>query len=436
MKPNSQVKRPVSIGKCAEGSEQAPTAVTTLKRPKLEFTLQQLSDEIYAAAAEGRQFSVSGAVRQHLVQVYGMEKVRDVIFEAIRATQTPLVDPFDMTKDLQKWIRSVNLEAAVSIMSKQEAWSPKGTTTTYETGEGILLTCSTNTSELSNHLSSDVRYNQQISTKISAVSAWNDDVNLKKIIFGNLERKDNQNSAISRNGLKTSCLLYGKCEYPTPFPISAVIWILKREAARRPEKKLLRYIDPCAGWGDRVAGAILCGPDVLEHYVGIDPWEVSQNLCQRITEKLSPPIGERRVEVSLLQKGAEDQSEPWPDADLVFTSPPYAKKECYNLTSNDFQDGQAWRLCDFGKFASHFLEPMMQNAARATKARSGRVIINVSNTEKKYGGVTLLDDVITAAEKAGLRLVEIFGIRAGTRSYNNTKTEKVARGDPCLVFEH
>jgi DNA modification methylase len=139
--------------------------------------------------------------------------------------------------------------------------------------------------------------------------------------------------------------------------------------------------------------------------------------------------------VSLLVKGAEDQSEPWPEADLVFTSPPYAQKECYNCASNDPNDGQAWRLCTAKKFTSHFLEPMMQNAAQSTLARKGRVIINISNTEVKEGGPTLVDDVIHSGEKAGLTLTDIIGLRVGTRSYNKTK-DAVPRGDPCLVFEH
>jgi hypothetical protein len=410
--------------------------VNFVKRPKVDCDLDQIITEIHTAAQESRQFSLSSAVRQQLITTHGPEKVTEIIFKAIRDTNTSIVDPFNPQRDIQHLITSVIAEASISITSKQVAWSPQGSTTVYEAGEVILLTCSTNTAELSSYLSGDVRYQQKISKKSSATGAWDNDQNLKAVILGNLSRTGNSGTALSRNNIKTSCKLYGNCEYPSSFPISAVIWIVRREAERRPEKKLLRFIDPCAGWGDRVAGAILAGPTVLEHYVGIDPWTVSHELCQRTVDKLAPKSGPS-VKVSLLAKGAEDQSEPWPDADLVFTSPPYAKKECYNCASNDPNDGQAWRLCDEKKFTSHFLEPMMQNAAQATKSRKGRVIINVSNTDFKHRGGTLVDDVIDSGEKAGLTLVEIFGLRIGTRSYNvQSRQNKVARGDPFLVFEH
>jgi hypothetical protein len=262
---------------------------------------------------------------------------------------------------------------------------------------------------------------------MSAAEAWANDGVLKKVILGNLKRKTNNNTALSRNALKTSCLLYG-CIYPTSFPISAVMWILKQEANRRPDQKLLRFIDPCAGWGDRLAGAILSGPTVVEEYVGIDPWNVSHQLCHRILAKLG-----QNIRVSLYVKGAEDQSEAWPDADLVFTSPPYGKKECYNCASGDRNDGQAWRLCDENKFTSYFLEPLMQNAARSTRTRKGRVIINISNNEFEENKLSLMDNVINSGKKAGLVHVKTYGLRSGMRPTNKDAT---VRGDPFLVFQH
>ena len=276
--------------------------VSVVKRPKVDCDLDQIVTEIHTAAQEGRQFSLSSAIRQQLIATHGPEKVTEVIFKAIRDTNTSIVAPFDPQRDIQHLITSVTTEASISITSKQVAWSPQGSTTVYEAGEVILLTCSTNTAELSSYLSGDVRYGQKISKKSSAVAAWNDDQNLKAVILGNLTRTTNNGSALSRNNLKTSCKLYGNCDYPSSFPISAVIWILRREAERRPEKKLFRFIDPCAGWGDRAAGAILAGPTVLEHYVGIDPWTVSHDLCQRTVDKLAPKSGPA-VQVSLLAKG-------------------------------------------------------------------------------------------------------------------------------------
>ena len=174
----------------------------------------------------------------------------------------------------------------------------------------------------------------------------------------------------------------------------------------------------------------------MQRYVAIDPWQVSNDLCRRIQQKLGANGG----------TAVESRSEPaqaggWPDAHLVFTSPPYAMLECYAVgaegsAARGTEDHQAWRLCrpdGKNKFASHFLVPLMRNAAAATCTFQGRVIININNTPKKAGGSHLTAELKAAAQQAGLCLVETWGM---TLSNRVTKKSGGRRAEPIFVFEH
>jgi hypothetical protein len=83
-------------------------------------------------------------------------------------------------------------------------------------------------------------------------------------------------------------------------------------------------------------------------------------------------------------------------------------------------------------FRDDFLVPMMQNAANATRARRGRVMINIANTNKAAGGENLVADLLHAAELANLRWVETLGMALSTRM--SAKKDQV-RAEPIFVFE-
>ena len=148
---------------------------------------------------------------------------------------------------------------------------------------------------------------------------------LAKRIVKNLTHPGNAKEALSRNRLRVGCMQMYGCHYPSAFPISVAVWIYKREAERRGVGKLACVVDCCAGWADRLAAAHISG--VVEHFVAMDPWHVSNHICRRVHDKLSERAGDDPMRLTLLSRGAErmDAEAPWPDADLVFTSPPYAK---------------------------------------------------------------------------------------------------------------
>jgi hypothetical protein len=222
----------------------------------------------------------------------------------------------------------------------------------------------------------------------------------------------------------------------TTFPIGAAMWIYRREATLRPGRRLVQVIDPCGGWGDRLAAALLSGPRFLENFTSMDPWHISRQLSHRVRDTLGR---ETRINIDIQDWSAADESRPWPSADLVFTSPPYAKQECYNIETTDEDDSQAWRLCDLGKFKSDFLEPLFRNAAKATRLYNGRVVINIQDTKSGYKGQNLVKDTLDAARLAGLVHVETLGIRmngSGRSTIVMPDGNAVKSAAPVFIFAH
>ena len=224
------------------------------------------------------------------------------------------------------------------------------------------------------------------------------------------------------------------CRYPTAFPISVVAWILQREA-KHNGGALECFVDPCAGWGDRLAGARMVGKDICKFYYGIDPWDISLKCCEAVS---SIPTTEETCSTKLVKACAEDHNHEWPDANLVFTSPPYGDIECYDIDGDDNKK-QAWKKCSTGKFVSEFLAPFMIKAAKSTQKLNGRVIINIANNPKSKGETAdLTTHIINCGIAAGLKHVETFGMALSVRAPKTTHEHgsHVIRGEPFFVFEH
>ena len=375
------------------------------KKEKIGDDIVIIDEEILKAKSENRDFNISAKTKILLCEKHTIPVVVDRVLKQIRISNTLMIDPPDLKSDISKLISRVVVESE-KLGKKSLSWMYKigKEVVTFNKDTTTLLSCSTTSGMLSTYFSGHVRYSKKMSAKAPSVADnWASDKILEKVITNNLSNPKNQKEALSRNRLRVGCMQMFGCQYATSFPISVVLWILKREAKLRPNGKLHRFIDPCAGWGDRLAGALIAGGDVVENYTGIDPWEVSNNLCATIAAKL-----ESSVKVEILSKPAQDMSEPWPDSDLCFTSPPYAALECYNVESETSDDNQAWRLCSENKFTSHFIIPMLKNASNSTRRLNGRIIINIGNTKESAKGTQLTKDLVTAAEKEGLELCETF----------------------------
>jgi hypothetical protein len=403
--------------------------------------LLQIDAEFVAAKEEMRDFSFSVVEKKNFISLFGVDHLAEIIIEHVRRHEMGVINGEVVSERLPPLVARVKTEL--------EKIEKKGAPWTYVVGKAkkkvvhdaedtILLRPTTSGGMLSTALSGCERYAQRmVAKKPTPLENWKTDAILKKAIFylcTNAIKLESE--ALSRGRLRVFCMQGQGCQYPSAFPISVVMWILKREAALRPNGVLTRYVDPCAGWGDRLTGALLVGKSVCHEYVGIDPWQVSNQTCAKIYRALK---SEFTCIATILKQGAEDLSKPWPEAELCFTSPPYGSLECYNIDSKDANDQQAWKLATKGKFISDFICPLMVNAAKCTKRLNGRVIINIGNvlTDKK-GCADLTKRVVEKAQEAGMVLVETFGMSLSVRATPTTSKhgQQCFRGEPFFVFAH
>lgn len=174
-----------------------------------------------------------------------------------------------------------------------------------------------------------------------------------------------------------------------------------------------KVLDPCAGWGDRLIGAMAQG---VEQYVGFDP---NPNLFEGYTH-LAELFGARvRRHVNLMieyDNSYQMYNSPFEQAeqylsgqestfDLVFTSPPYFEYEFYNPTNPRYRD-----------WIKQFYRPLMILSSKYVK-EGGFVAMNIDDTSAgrisdfMIGGVPLLTD---------LRLVYKIGFRIYSREEYRT----------------
>lgn len=129
-----------------------------------------------------------------------------------------------------------------------------------------------------------------------------------------------------------------------------------------------RILDPCSGWGDRLAGFI--GTPSANSYLGIDP---NDKLHFNYDDQVVC-FHENRL-VNTVRGCAEDyQYAPERKFDTIFTSPPYFNIERY--TEDATQSFKRYK--GFNGWLNGFLFPMLENAWKQLED-NGTMIINISD---------------------------------------------------------
>lgn len=341
-----------------------------------------------------------------------------LLVEALRKYRVEILPATQLTSDEIKHYLGI-LESQLPMIAKRSDWcfQENGEHVIVTDTKALLLRTPPQSLSFGIHFNGAVRYRHRIQChKPSLAEQWNTDTTLEKVIRKMLEQEDRKRLSYSdvRTRLKLGNFYY------SAFPVSVVMYFIRWVARQRPSGRIGRYLDPCAGWGDRLAGAMLSG-EYMDHYVGFDPWPVSNRLCRSIEKQLRP---HSKVTVDV-RHGPCEVGPAWPEADLVFTSPPYGSTEHYDCDGTG--TGQAWKLIEF--FAD-FLQPMMHRAALSTKTRDGWVMINVANSASC---TDLTHQVKRAAEDAGLVQVSLFGLHVPTRP---NQVVPAPKAEPCFVFRH
>ncbi len=139
--------------------------------------------------------------------------------------------------------------------------------------------------------------------------------------------------------------LYKNTKQCTNFNTTVVISILK---LLKPK----RYLDPSAGWGDRLIGAIAYGCE----YTGVDPSNCMNPIYHKIINELVPR--NRQNSYNIIKSGFETAVIEPNYYDLVFTSPPFFDFELYE--NNATQSVEKFNTLE--KWLRGFLFPLTEKA--------------------------------------------------------------------------
>lgn len=358
---------------------------------------------------KGAEFHFTKDEKKELVGFFGPERAADIIFNAIREREIGVCDDVMSQEDFRVDIPSLKVST-----SERTQWQ-SGSAIFF----GTVLGTSTAALSLSTTLSGFERYHAKISIKKpSPKEQWENDVILKQAIFDNLTRLL-EKEALSRNRIRVHLLMGNGCVYPTAFPVSIVCWLLRRES-ELVEGRPISFFDPCAGWGDRLAGALLVGKNVCSSYVGVDPWWKARGACEKVRNKLQSAS---TCNVQIINESCVSPAFEWPEADVCFTSPPYADLECYGCDEEDQDERQAWRL-QGEAFLENFIKVMFQ------KCRSPVFMLNIAGTKKLPD---LVNQTIEVAETSSpYRLSRELTV--GMSLSNRPTKQGIVRAEPLLYF--
>jgi len=139
------------------------------------------------------------------------------------------------------------------------------------------------------------------------------------------------------------CTLY-------PFPIG-----IKVLQMFKPRK----WLDPCAGWGDRLRCAISYGCE----YLGIDTNKDMESAYEKIIDELGDP---KKVQVKIGRFQNIRINETY---DLIFTSPPFYTKELYSHM-------KVWE--SIHEFMTEFLRPLLRKSFRLLD-KKGHLVLYIED---------------------------------------------------------
>lgn len=124
-------------------------------------------------------------------------------------------------------------------------------------------------------------------------------------------------------------------------------------------------LDPCAGWGDRLAAA-LANPTVGT-YLGVD---ANSGNFPGYQSQIARYGDQSRHQV--IHGAFEDLHIPHNSFDLVFTSPPYVRAEIYSADPEQSH----YRYSDYRDWVVGFLEPLIVNS-HASLRYGGCLVLNI-----------------------------------------------------------
>ena len=187
-----------------------------------------------------------------------------------------------------------------------------------------------------------------------------------------------------------------------------------------------KILDPSAGWGDRLAGAIsLDLNNGLDYYCGIDP-----NPCvHRGYNEMIKFFGVNPKKYMLIESPFEDAKLPSRKKfDLIFTSPPYFDTEDYDPHNKNGVRNQS--LTRYGSEKKWFENFLMVSLTKAWKVleSDGHMVIVINQRDRRQ---TYVKDMVMAVN-TDIKDVFKNAKYMGVISYAN---EKIKNPQPMFIWE-
>lgn len=142
--------------------------------------------------------------------------------------------------------------------------------------------------------------------------------------------------------------------------------------------KPTKWLDPSAGWGDRLISAIAYNKC---SYLGVDPSECMQSKYDEIISTLAP---ENEKNYQIIKGGFEEVKIEKEYFDLVFTSPPFFDLEDYGKD----EDQSIVKYKTLHEWKNGFMYPFLEKAIVSLKA-GGHFALYVND----YKGVRYVEDI-------------------------------------------
>lgn len=184
-------------------------------------------------------------------------------------------------------------------------------------------------------------------------------------------------------------------------------------------------VDLCAGWGDRLAG--FYAGKTTKTYFGIDAnRNLQEGYSQQIKHysKLFP-----NKQAQIIYGATEDEDIVLPKCDFIFTSPPYFGIEKYS--KDETQSYLRYRK--FNAWLEKFLFVLIEKSKDALMD-GGHLVLNASDVYMNHQINEICHPMMEFAQKIGLHLVDVFGMRMAKR-VNSKSSKNGVFCEPLYVFE-
>lgn len=181
----------------------------------------------------------------------------------------------------------------------------------------------------------------------------------------------------------------------------------------RPELVL----DPCAGWGGRMLGAVSSG----SQYIAFEPNVETYENLNRLAEFLEITDRVKLICDDAMKMGDYNL----PNVDLVLTSPPYFDLEIYTHDTKQSVDGHD----NYTSWSNYFLKGIIEKCNSLLKV-GGVSCWNVA----KFGKNDMWADVKLYNESLGFFEFDKFDVNSSKRPTNNSKKEN-KNSDTTLVYK-